>query len=264
MLLIAGGLLLVAVVLTWRVDARGRQAEEPPLEGRGGFALLLGDRYLQLVAAVTLLKNLVNTTGEYILDRRLVDIAHARFGTQVQAVEKFIAGFKSDYFTYVNVLVLLLQLFAVARIIKYLGVRRSLFILPCVALFTYGSMAAVPLLTVIFLGKIAENSTDYSVQKTVEQTLFLVTSREAKYKAKAVIDTVVVRAGDVLSALVVWTGTRWGLSTVGFIVANMILVTVWLGAAWRLALAHRASCAEGPSPVPMPEGGVAPRLVPTT
>jgi AAA family ATP:ADP antiporter len=257
MLLIAGGLLLVAVVLTWLVDARTRQAEEPPVEGRGGFALLLGDRYLQLVAAVTLLKNWVNTTGEYILDRRLVDVAHARFGTQVQAVEKFIAGFKSDYFTYANVLVLLLQLFAVARIIKYLGVRRSLFILPCLALFSYGSMAAAPLLMVIFVGKIAENSADYSVQKTAEQALFLVTSREAKYKAKAVIDTVVVRSGDVLSALLVWTGTRWGLSTVGFIVANMVLVGLWLGVVWRLSLAHRTACNEAPQPVLEPE------LVPT-
>jgi ATP:ADP antiporter, AAA family len=35
---------------------------------------------------------------------------------------------------------------------------------------------------------------------TVRQALYLLTSREAKYKAKAAIDTFVVRAGDMLQA----------------------------------------------------------------
>ena len=42
---------------------------------------------------------------------------------------------------------------------------------------------------------------------TARQTLWLVTTREEKYKAKQAADTFVVRAGDVLAAGLVFAGT---------------------------------------------------------
>jgi ATP/ADP translocase len=57
----------------------------------------------------------------------------------------------------------------------------------------------VPLLSVIFVAKVAENSVDDSLQNTARRALFLVTSREAKYKAKVAIDTTVMRPGNVLA-----------------------------------------------------------------
>jgi hypothetical protein len=55
---------------------------------------------------------------------------------------------------------------------------------------------------IVRVGKVLENSTDYSIQNTLRQALFLPTTREAKYKAKAAIDTFFTRAGDVVSARV--------------------------------------------------------------
>jgi len=52
--------------------------------------------------------------------------------------------------------------------------------------------------------KITDNSSDYSIQNTARQTLFLPTSREAKYKAKAAIDAFFMRFGDVLQAGIVY------------------------------------------------------------
>jgi AAA family ATP:ADP antiporter len=247
-MLITAGLLGICLVLTWLVHRREEGAGDRPAaaseDGKGngnagGFQLMMRDRYLQLVGALSLIKNLANTTGEYILDRRLLEVTRARLGNQVADVEKYIAAFKSDYFTYVNVVVLVLQFVAVSRIIKYLGVRRALFILPLVALASYGTMAMIPILTVILVGKVAENSLDYSVQKTVEQTLFLVTTREAKYKVKAVVDTFMVRFGDVISAALVWSGTHLGLGTLGFIVANCVIVVVWLAIVVALSRLYR-------------------------
>lgn len=54
--------------------------------------------------------------------------------------------------------------------------------------------------------KVVENSTDYSLQNTVQQALFLPTSRDAEYKAKAAIDTLFVRLGDLGSTGVVFVG----------------------------------------------------------
>ncbi|MCU1278862.1 MAG: carrier protein [bacterium] len=256
LMLITAGLLGVCLVLTWLVHRSDPQAgarpaarSDEPGDGKrvaGGFTLMMRDRYLQLVGVLSLVKNLANTTGEYILDRRLLEVTKAQLGNQVVNVEKHIAAFKSDYFTYVNSIVLVLQLVAVSRIIKYLGVRRSLFILPMVAMASYGTMALVPILTVILVGKVAENSIDYSVQKTVEQTLFLVTTREAKYKVKAVVDTFMVRFGDVVSAGLVWTGTHLGFGTLGFIVANCAIVVAWLLVVVALARSHRARAEETP------------------
>ena len=78
------------------------------------------------------------------------------------------------------------------------------------------------------------------MQNTVRQTLFLPTDRAVKYKAKAAIDTFVVRAGDTLSALVVWVGIHLlGLSARGLAATNIALVAVWLVIAYSIARRYR-------------------------
>ena len=84
-------------------------------------------------------------------------------------------------------------------------------------------------LALVRLVKIAENATDYSIQNTVRNVLFLPTSRDEKYKAKQAIDSFFWRAGDVLSAALVFVGiTMLELGTSGFARANLVLASVWL------------------------------------
>jgi ATP:ADP antiporter, AAA family len=49
-----------------------------------------------------------------------------------------------------------------------------------------------------------------------------VTSREAKYKAKQVVDSFVWRAGDTVSAAVVWAGSHYAMGPRGFISVNVL------------------------------------------
>jgi AAA family ATP:ADP antiporter len=65
----------------------------------------------------------------------------------------------------------------------------------------------MPVPSYIRFAKIVENTVNYSLQNTVRHALFLPTTREAKYTAKATIDTLFVRIGDVLSAAIVIAGT---------------------------------------------------------
>ena len=97
----------------------------------------------------------------------------------------------------------------------------------------------LPVLPVIRWLKILENGADYSVQNTTVHALFLPTSREAKYKAKAAIDTFFKRAGDVLEAGVVKVGSAFALGIKGFAVVNLVLTLVWLAVAFGIARAHR-------------------------
>jgi AAA family ATP:ADP antiporter len=114
-------------------------------------------------------------------------------------------------------------------VLKYFGVRFALLVLPAVALVGYTGMAFVPLLPFIRSVKLAENSIDYSLQNTTRNALYLPTSREAKYKAKQANDAFFVRFGDVLSAGLVFAGTRWlSFGSRQFALVNVALIAGWL------------------------------------
>lgn len=209
------------------------------LGGRGGLALVLGDRYLLLIAALILLLNWVNSTGEYLLDRTLLAGAEAEARAQGLSVQSYLGAFKAHFFSWVNLIGVLLQLFVVSRVIRVAGVARALQVLPAVALVGYLLMGLAPVLPLIFAVKVAENSLDYSLNNTARHSLFLVTSREAKYKAKTLIDTFVQRLGDVLAALGVWTASMLAVRTQSFALFNALLVLLWLAAALAIGRSYR-------------------------
>ncbi len=235
-MLITAGLLIFSLLLTFAVDKREKKhsavqkkIDEIPLKPDGAFKLVFQTKYLLLIAFMMLLLNWVNTTGEYILSRTVTDAAQqiaASSGAEFSEKE-FIGKFYANFFSVVNVASLLIQLFLVSRIFKYLGIRIALLILPLIALGSYSIIAFYPLLLIVRWAKTAENSTDYSLQNTVRQVLFLPTSREEKYKAKQAIDTFFVRAGDVLSALLVFVGTFLAFQTKHFALVNLFLVAIW-------------------------------------
>jgi AAA family ATP:ADP antiporter len=251
MMLISAGLLVVCLLITWHVNRREQRSsrrqervKEEPLGKTGGFTLLVRDRYLLSIAALMFIINWINTTGEYVLDRTLVASAADEAARAGMSTLRFVGTFKAEYFQWVNVIGVLLQLFMVSRILKYLGVRRALFIMPIVSLAGYSVLAIAPLLSLIFAAKVAENSLDYSLQNTARHALWLLPSREAKYKVKQIVDTFLVRAGDVMSAVVVWVGVRVGFDTVHFLIANIVLIALWIVVLIVLGREHRRRSAE--------------------
>ena len=182
--------------------------------------------------------NIVNTSGEYLLDRLVVDAAHQAEATEA-GQKNFVGEFKADIFEWINLITFLTQTFLTARIIKWVGVSGALFILPVIALGGYSAMLLFPLLGIVRVAKIAENSTDYSLQNTLRQALYLPASRDAKYKAKAAIDTFVVRFGDMCQAGLVLAGTHLAFTFQGFARIVVLLIVVWLFVAWPLAAEYR-------------------------
>ncbi len=254
LLLLAAAILAISGALTWWISRRQKTAgprseaaaTERPLGSQGAFRLVFGDRYLLLVAFLMLIVNLVNTTGEYILGRTLESTADALVGagrTSGLSAEDFKSQFIGDYyagfFKWVNWATALIQLFVVSRFLKWFGIRAALFVLPLIALGGYALLATAPVLALIRGVKIAENSVDYSLQNTTRQALFLPTSREAKFKAKQVIDSFFWRAGDVLSAVLVFVGAQLAFPTRTFAVVNLACVVAWLAIAFGIARAHR-------------------------
>jgi len=217
---------------------RSRLVHDP----RGGFTLLLRDRYLLLISCAVLLVNVVNTTGDYMLAELVSREAAAVTAGMVdaeQARRAYIGHFYGMFQTAISVLTALAQMLLVARLLRWAGLERALFVLPAIVLLGYGAVALLPLLGLLAAVKATENSTEYSLQNTLQQALFLPTSRETKYKAKAAIDTFVVRAGDVGSAALVYLGTQFALGVRGFAVANLCIGALWVLLVVRLARRHR-------------------------
>jgi ATP:ADP antiporter, AAA family len=236
MMLVAAALLAVCMVLTNWIHVRESVSSLSggavsnrhalPVGTSGGFRLVFQSRYLLLIAVVVLLSNFVNTTGEFILGKTVAQHAKSTAGS-----EAYIGQFYAGFFFWVNLAGAGLQLFAVSRILKYIGVGASLLILPIVALSSYTVMAFAPILAYIRPLKIVENSVDYSIQNTTRHALFLNTSRDAKYKAQSAIESFFWRAGDALSAVLVFAGTQLAFSISQFAITNSFFVLVWLAVA---------------------------------
>jgi AAA family ATP:ADP antiporter len=232
------------------VDFRTRHSQEPALmfaakerhakreRPRGAFALVVRNRYLLAIALFTLVFSWANTNGEYMFGK-LVKVAASEAvksgEIQPDAVGKFIGRSYADFFFAVNIIGVFLQAVVVSRVAKYGGTGPALFVLPIITLASGLSVLAVPMLAVLRVGKTLENATDYSLNNTVRQMLWLPTTKEMKYKAKQAIDTFFVRTGDVASALLVYVGAEllsWSVRW--FAAANVVLAAAWIFFAWRI------------------------------
>lgn len=261
LMLIAAALLVVCILISRVIHHRASGDRihfasgpaEAPLARTGALELLMRDRYLLFIALLVLLLNIVNSTGEFMLRKFVVAEAARVAGASDAARQVFIGVFYGNYEVWYNTLGLLVQMFLVSRLFRYAGVRAALFVLPCIALGSYSMLMAMPILPIMRWAKIVENGVDYSLQNTTVHALFLPTSREAKYKAKAAIDTFFKRAGDVLQAGIIFAGTALALGIKGFMVINLIMILVWLVVAAGIARRyHRplSSPAAGITPAP--------------
>ena len=268
-LLVVHGALTLLLARTSRVASSSRRRRcrvRPiaPLAGRsGGFALIARSRYLQLVALLLVLLNVVNTVGEYVLSKNVVHAAAAAVAAgRAPSAAAFIGGFYGDFFFWVNVSAALLQALLVSRLVKAFGVRGVLLFLPIVALGVYFTMALGAGFAVVRWLKTAENATDYSVMNTGRAMLWLPTTREEKYRAKQAMDTFVVRTGDVLAtALVAGAVPLLHLGPGVLVGVNVALAAAWVLVAWRVARKHddrsRAQAVQAPAPKPAPARGLA-------
>ncbi len=262
-------ILLAVAALIFYIERRAAAAHahheethpDKPLSTESAFKLLARDKYLLLIAGMVILLNWVNSSGEYLLDRTLLVAAKsAAHGTAAE--EAYVGAFKADYFAWYNLIGVLLQLFAVSRILALVGVRGALLFMPTFALFAYGSAMFHPVLRVMKWVKIGENGQQYSLQDTTRHALFLVTSRVEKFVGKTAVDTVAVRVGAIMSALAVYTGTRLGWSLSLFAGINVALSCGWLMFVLAIGREHRrrqeqlqggaTPAARAPVPAPAP------------
>jgi AAA family ATP:ADP antiporter len=275
LLLVAAAGVAISIVLYRVVDRRERRSAaqlpvrpaaapgDQEMTRKGGFELVIKDRYLRLLAAMLLVATIINTTGEYVVGKMATERGKA-YAAQVEhsapaaadapdasadakghksvdsAEGRYIERFYADYYSLVNLLSFLLQALVVVRLLTWLGIRRSLFVMPVIVLCGWVALGLFVSLTMVRVEKTAENSLDYSLHNTLRQALFLPTSRDAKYKGKAAIDTFFFRMGDVIAGLgiVFLFAEVLGLGVRAFAVLNIALAACWLLLAARAGRLH--------------------------
>lgn len=258
LLLVAMIPLTISIALYRMVDDRmHRQTGEPsaPREpepglqepGHSAISIIFASRFLLATAAITLILSWVNTNGENLLFRvvqeflkgqalqeSIVDpsslLAFTRDGT---------TAFYGDFYFWVNIMAMVLQAFVASRILKFGGFAAILLTMPVVALVSYTTMAFVPVLAIVKVMKIVDNATDYSINNTARNVLWLPVSAEMKYKGKPTIDSLFVRIGDGIAALTVLVGVQvLALSTRSFFVLNVALIFFWIALALVVIREH--------------------------
>jgi len=249
MLYLAAGLLLATLAIyaavnrsaTHPTETSSVPAAQAALGGGSGFSLVFANRYILLIAALLVVLNVVNTTGEYILSHLVVEHASALAAAD-PAFDKnaYVGAYYGSYFLWVNAIALALQMFVASRLVKRFGLGGVLFALPLIALGAYGFVAVGATIAIVRAAKTAENATDYSVMNTAKQLLWLPTTREEKYKAKQAVDSFFVRLGDLAAAFVVFAGTAWvTLDASGFAIVNLCFIALWLVLAVALVRRNR-------------------------
>jgi len=216
--------------------------------GRSAISIVFASRFLIAVALITLLLSWVNTNGENLLFRVVQEFltgdAHKEGITDSDTLLAFTrdgtTAFYGDFYFWVNIFALLLQAFVASRLLKFGGFGVILLAMPVVALISYTAMAFIPILAIVKTMKIVENSTDYSINNTARNVLWLPVSAEMTYKGKPTIDSLCVRIGDGVAALTVLIGVQLlALSTQSFFVLNVALVLLWIVFAFVVIREHR-------------------------
>jgi AAA family ATP:ADP antiporter len=232
LLLVSAALLGVALLAITRLRHQARRhAGGEHAAALGGRALdgvrhLLASRYLAGIGAFIVLYTLIST---FLYFQQAIIVEDA-FATRDERTSAFAL---IDLLT--NSLTLGLQFFATHHLVRRLGLDRALGLIPLIVAAGFLVLAWMPVFGVLMGFQVLRRAGNYALTKPGREMLFTVVSREDKYKAKNVIDTLVYRGGDAVSGWL-FSGLKTlglGLSGTAVIAAGVSLIWmslgVWLG-----------------------------------
>jgi AAA family ATP:ADP antiporter len=152
----------------------------PALEGA---RLVFSSPYLLSIVAIVGLYEIVSTVMDFQFTST---IAHYLSGP---AIGKQFA----TVFAITNMVSMLVQLFLTSFVMSRLGVGVALMMLPLAALAGSMGFMALPVLVMGSALNTLDNGFSYSINQSAKEALYVPTTRDEKYKAKAFIDMFVQR-----------------------------------------------------------------------
>ena len=200
-----------------------------------GLTLIAREPYLAGIVVYMLLHTTAATLI-YFEQARIVGAAFAETAARTQffaAVDLAVSG-----------LTLGLQMLVSGRLIRRIGVGGALALLPLAALGGFAALALDPRPMVLGAAQVVRRSADYALSRPAREVLYTVVAREAKYKAKSVIETLVYRGGDAASGWLAAGIAAAGVGIAGVALAAALpvlgwtLLSAWLGRRQAARAAH--------------------------
>lgn len=229
MTLIAAALLEAAVAAYARLIGHRGGGEHPAARAVGGgiwggLAAIARSPYLAAIVAYMLLHTAAATLI-YFEQARIVGASWSD------------TGLRTRFFAIVDLavacLTLALQTLVTGRLIGRIGVGGALALLPAAALGAFAALALDPRPLILGAVQVIRRSVDYALSRPAREVLYTVVDREAKYKAKSVVETVVYRGGDAasgwLAALVAGAGGGAVAAGAALPALGWAALSLWLG-----------------------------------
>jgi AAA family ATP:ADP antiporter len=184
-----------------------------------GFSEFLQSRYLLAIGLFLFLYTAISAFVYFEL-KNLLEVYDPETRTQIWA----------NMDLAVNSLTILVAVFVTGRVAKYLGMPFTLASIPVLIGAGLLCLATAPIVGVVVALQIIRRAGDYAISRPAREMLFTTVDRETRFKAKPVIDIVIYRGGDMLSA--------WGFTALtqglGLGLAAVALVGAGIAALWAL------------------------------
>jgi len=232
LLLVSTGFLALAMAACWAIthiqpDRIGRTHETRPaiderelIGGKAweGFRAVFQSRYLLGIAIYVIILAIVVT---FIYFTRLQMVAELGESTD-QRTTLFA---RIDLIT--QAATLIMQALVAGHLMKRLGVHITLALLPLTTVLGFIGLAMVGSLAALITLEASFRAVQRAIMRPARETLYTVSSREDKYKAKAFIDTFVYRGGDVVGAQVEGLLGRLGMGLAAVASVAVPLALMW-------------------------------------
>ncbi len=198
------------------------QSRENP--ATAGGRLVFQSRYLLAIVAVVGLYEMVST----IMDFQFTStVAHYREGPAIGV-------HISRVFAFTNWVALIVQFFLTSFVMTRYGVGMALLFLPVAALLGSTGFLLAPLLLVGSFLNTADNGFSYSINQSAKEVLYVPTTPDEKYKAKAFIDMFIQRFAKALAvglSLLITFSFRGFESVRWLSLATVLILVFWIAVA---------------------------------
>ena len=231
LMLLASAMLLVPIPIIFYLQSlkssdlhnESLAAQTPQIKIGGnpfaGFKLFFSNPYLLAIGLFIFLYTGISSFVYFELKNLLSDLSRA---------ERTAVWAQMDLA--VNVLSIAVGLFATGRIVGKFGMPVTIALIPVLICAGLIIVAISPFLGVVVALQVIRRAGNYAVTRPAREVLFTRVDREARFKAKPVIDIVAYRGGDMLMAWF-FTGLTQGL---GLGLAAVAAVGAGIAALWSI------------------------------
>jgi len=226
LILISIVLLEVSTQCVRRLSRWAHDVQHQPsaAEGPVGGGVLAG---LRLIVTSPFLLALGLQVFLYAATSTFISFQEVRLVAEVGRDAATRTALYGDIDFYVQLATLLLQALVTGRFISRLGLGAAMAVAPVVTALGFLGLAALPLLGVLIAFKSLRGASHHGLERPSREILFTLVDREARYKSKSFIDTVVYRGSDTLSG---WL--QEGLKSLGMGMTGLSLMAVPLAGLW--------------------------------